>query len=102
MSEVTENPIDNPVEEKEVVKDSFLKHVGIAFFTALMGLISPALVLRRFQRDYDLPAAWANTYLAVTSVVFFVFLGLFAVRCIKYFDSVKKEFNHPIKRNFFP
>jgi len=79
-----------------------LKNFPISFLAIALGLIGFTLTWQKAENILKLPFILSN-YLLYFSIIIIaiIFVGYF-IKLIKYPKEVKKEFNHPIKLNFYP
>ena len=89
-------------EEKcEVVKLNRLKFFPIMMFAIIMGLSGLTIVYEKAHEMFGVPSFIGNSLLILDSAIFTI-VGLFYIlKLIKYPSEVIKEFNHPIRINFF-
>ncbi len=79
-----------------------LKNFPVSFLAIGLGLIGFTLAWQKAEEILHLPVGISPYLLGFTLVVIVVILGTYLTKLIKYYDEVKKEFNHPIKMNFYP
>ena len=79
-----------------------LQHFPVAWFATVMGLGGLTIAWRRAEEVLQLPIQLSPWLLAISTVLFIVLAGLYAIKAMKYRDSVVKEWNHPIRMNFVP
>lgn len=87
---------------KSLKEISRLKNFPISFLSICLGLIGFTLTWQKAEHIFNLPFAISNYLLYFTLFLMVVIFLLYLTKIIKYFDEVKKEFNHPIKLNFYP
>ncbi|KAL0238865.1 hypothetical protein PCE1_004556 [Barthelona sp. PCE] len=102
MEPVKVQPLDQPKEPKETHKHSpSIKGVNIASYAFVMGLQGLGLVYKKTHEHWE----WSEVIPDIIMYVALAFAALFSVLyIIKIFKEpaeVKKEWNHPIRRNFF-
>ena len=79
-----------------------LKHFPVTLFASVMGMTGLSIAYLRFAQWYGF-AEIIGMGLAVFSFALFLAIGVtYAVKYIAYRDEVSKEFQHPIRANFFP
>ncbi|MBN2695304.1 SLAC1 anion channel family protein [bacterium] len=71
-----------------------IKYFPISFFAAILGLSGVSIATEKFGIHSKIP------FLIVFSI-FSIFLFLYLLKAILYFDEVKADFKHPIKLYFF-
>ncbi len=84
------------------VKLDRLKNFPISFLAVALGLIGFTLAWQKAESILKIPFS-ISTYLIYFSVlVIGIISTVYLVKIFKYPGDVKKEFNHPIKINFYP
>ena len=79
-----------------------LKNFPISFLGLALGLIGFTLAWQKAEIILKLPFAISN-YLFYFSLGITVFIFIiYIMKIIRYPSEVKKEFNHPVKINFYP
>ena len=79
-----------------------LKNFPVNFLAVLLGLMGYSLALQKAEHVLGLPVSVYSPFLYFTMTLFLVFLVTYIAKCFKYPQEIKKEFNHPIKINFYP
>jgi tellurite resistance protein len=94
---------NNSKEEfKEVYVVSRLMNFPISFLGVSLGLVGFTLAWQKAEQILQLHFS-IGTYLLYFSVIVTGFIfAVYIAKIIKYPSEVKKEFNHPIKLNFYP
>ncbi|HEX6593804.1 MAG TPA: SLAC1 anion channel family protein [Bacillota bacterium] len=78
-----------------------IRYFPIALFTSVMGFSGVTIAVNHMESLYGWSSI-ASTILLVISSLLFVFNGgIVLYRLIRHPDEVKKDFNHPVKMNFF-
>lgn len=81
-------------------KSDRLENFPVSFFSSVMGLAGLTIAWQRAERLFGVNvSAWL---LALTIGVFLVLLGFYAAKCLRHPQAVAKEFQHPVRLNFFP
>jgi tellurite resistance protein len=80
---------------------SRLPFLPVTAFAMVMGLTGLAIALGKFYHLQWLPKGPFDTMLFTALAVFVCLSVLYAAKAALYFDEVKKEFNHPVRTNFF-
>lgn len=78
-----------------------LQFFPIMMFAIIMGLSGLTIV---FQKSQDILGIGANIGMVLAAIDSILFIGIilfYIAKIIKHFDEVKKEFNHPVRINFF-
>jgi tellurite resistance protein len=93
------NVNDAPEEAHEF---SRLKNFPISFLAINLGLIGFTLAWQRAEHVFKLPFTISNylLYFSIATIIFVV--TVYSIKIFKYPEEFKKEFNHPIKLNFYP
>jgi len=92
--------MENKFEEKH--EFNRLKNFPISFLGPCLGLIGFTLAWQRAETVLKLPILISNYLLYFTLFIIIIVLSTYLLKMIKYPNEVKKEFNHPIKLNFYP
>ncbi|MCD4702974.1 MAG: SLAC1 anion channel family protein [Methanosarcinaceae archaeon] len=79
-----------------------LKNFPISFLAICLGLIGFTLAWARAEHVLKLPISISSYLLYFTLALIIIVLLVYTLKIIKYPNEVKKEFNHPIKLNFYP
>lgn len=82
--------------------DNRLENFHINFLAVLLGFMGYSLALQKSEHILKLGISVYKPFLYFTILLFIFFLIVYAAKCWKYPEEVKKEFNHPIKINFYP
>ena len=80
---------------------SKLSNFHIMFFAIIMGLGGLSIAYRAINEAFNLPHLVFEILRYFALGVFVVITIFYIAKFIKFRDSVKKEFSHPIKLNFF-
>lgn len=83
-------------------KEFRIKHFPISSLAICLGLIGFTLAWQKAEHILHLPFTISNHILYITILLTAVIFSLYLAKIIKYPKEVKKEFNHPIKLNFYP
>jgi len=81
---------------------SKLQHFPITLMPSVMGLIGLSVVFQKFQHMFHLNLPIGQSLLYLVSGYFLLVLGTYGVRTIRFPSDVARDFNHPIRVNFFP
>ncbi len=79
-----------------------LKNFPISSLGICLGLIGFTLAWQKAEHILKLPFIFSNYLLCFSVAVIVIILSTYILKLIKYPNEVKKEFNHPIKLNFYP
>jgi len=83
-------------------KFSRLKNFPISSLGICLGLIGFTLAWQKAEQILKLPFVFSNYLLYFSVAVSAIILSTYILKLVKYPREVKKEFNHPIKLNFYP
>jgi len=81
---------------------SRLKNFPISFLAICLGLIGFTLAWQKAEHILEIPFAISNYLLYLTIFLFVIIILTYFLKMFKYPEEIKKEFNHPIKLNFYP
>ena len=81
---------------------SRLRNFPISFLAIGLGLIGYTLAWQKAEHILKIPFTISPYLLYFSLLVIVIILGMYLAKMIKYSSEVKKEFNHPIKLNFYP
>ena len=90
---------NKPNEEYKINK---LKYFPVSFLAVCLGLIGFVLTWQKAEHILNLPFSISNYLLYFSLSIISIILILYLSKILKYPKEVKKEFNHPIKLNFYP
>lgn len=83
------------------VPGTTLHYLPVGLFGAVMGSIGLAVAWRLAASDFGAPA-WIGNGLAVGAALAFLAVGAgYAVKAVRGFDAVRREFAHPVASNLF-
>lgn len=85
----------------KLVPSNRVQFFPIMMFAVVMGLSGLTIVFQKANEILKFDSLVGNILLIVDTIVFITILLVYIVKIVKYFDEVKKEFNHPIRINFF-
>jgi tellurite resistance protein len=86
----------------EASKGSRLQHFPITLMPSVMGLVGLAIVYLKFQHVFHFTVPVGQSLLYFTSAWFVLLMTLTAARFTRYPEDIQKDWNHPIRVNFFP
>jgi hypothetical protein len=81
---------------------SRLRNFPISFLAICLGLIGFTLAWQKAEIILKLPISISYYLLCFTIVIMVLVLSIYLLKIFKYPKEVSKEFNHPIKLNFYP
>jgi len=90
------------INSAEKQKNCRLKYFSVSFLAICLGLVGFTLAWQKAENILKLPITISNYLLYFTIFVMATVLGTYILKIIIYPQEVKKEFNHPIKLNFYP
>ena len=85
----------------EIVELNRLKFFPIMMFAIIMGLSGLTIVYEKAHEMFGLSSIIVKGLLIIDTVVFIAISLFYISKLLKYSDEVVKEFNHPIRINFF-
>ncbi len=77
-----------------------LVNFPVSFFSSVMGLAGLTIAWQRAERLFGVNVS--TWLLALTVGVFLVLAGFYAAKWLRHPQAVVKEFQHPVRLNFFP
>ncbi len=81
--------------------DTRLKHFPIMMYAIVMGLSGLSLVYLKASVWLGFPSFIGYSLAGLDTLVFSTITVLYLAKIFKYFEDVKREFNHPVRVNFF-
>ena len=78
-----------------------IKYFPITIFSIIMGLSGLSIVLNKFYHLQWLPKIFYDILLFVSFALFLLFIFLYGLKAIYFFEEVKRDFQHRIRINFF-
>lgn len=81
--------------------DARLYHFPVALIAAVMGLTGLAIAFQKAHHFFGWQKLLFESTLLLSTAAFLAFIGLYALKAWRYPEAVKKEFDHPVKFNFF-
>lgn len=98
------------VRSQDIASDIKLRLINfpISFFAMILGLagftiaVQRAEMILKLHEVLRLPFKPSIYILGFTVALFFIILAIYATKAVFFWGEVKKEFNHPIRLNFFP
>ncbi len=94
------NPESNKPSSREM-EAPCLANLPVPLYGSVMGLSGLAIALTRSDIVPGSEMA-GNALLLVTTGWFLVFTIAYLVKLVRFPEEVRKEFNHPVRMNFFP
>ncbi|WAA09744.1 SLAC1 anion channel family protein [Fervidibacillus albus] len=85
----------------EQVHERGLRYFPIALFASVMGISGVTMSVKLFENMYGLRHGVSTVFLILASLLFLINGGMLLYRLIRFPDDVQKDFNHPVKMNFF-
>lgn len=79
-----------------------LQHFPVALFSMTLGLGGFTLATQRLEQIFSLPAYASMAFLCLSILIYLGLMALFVGKFIRYPQTVKDNFNHPVKIHFFP
>jgi len=87
---------------KEKYEFNRLKNFSISFLGICLGLIGFALAWQKAESILNISIKLSSYLLYFSITIIAIVSFTYLLKLIKYPKEVKKEFNHPIKLNFYP
>jgi len=85
----------------EQVELNRLKFFPIMMFAIVMGLAGLTIVFQKAHEFFGISILIANSLVYIVSSVFILISSIYLIKMFKYMGAVKKEFEHPVRINFF-
>ena len=89
------------VESCQIVELNRLKNFPIMMFAIIMGLSGLSIVYEKAHEVFGLPSFIGMALVFFTAVMFLAISIFYTMKLFRYRGEVQKEFNHPIRINFF-
>jgi tellurite resistance protein len=93
---------DQNIYNVENIELNRLRNFPISFLGMTLGLIGFTLAWQKAEHILKLPFSFSPYLLWLSLALIFVVFSVYFLKMIRYPEEVKKEFNHPIKLNFYP
>ena len=87
---------------KKKCSEHRLQYFSISFFAAILGIAGFALAIQKAEEALQFSIKLSPYFIFASILMFAIVSTIYIIRFIKFPQEVKKEFNHPIKINFFP
>lgn len=78
-----------------------LRYFPIALFASVMGVSGVALSVRLIEGVYGWGRVFSTILLVLATIMFIVNAAMFVYRFINFKEDVQRDFQHPVKMNFF-
>lgn len=78
-----------------------IRYFPIILFASVMGFAVYTIAIIQLEHIYRLDPIASSVFIVITTLLFLLNGGILLYRWIKFKKDVKKDFNHPIKMNFF-
>lgn len=88
-------------ETRKVTEEQGIRYFPIGLFASVMGFAGVTIAVKQAETLYHLNNIVSNILLSITSLLFLINAGVLIYRIIQHREEVKKDFNHPVKMNFF-
>jgi len=79
-----------------------IKNFNIAFFAIIMGFAGGTILLEKIEDIFNIGFSYSSYLLYFSLFLFTLVLFFYLIKGIINFGSVKKDFVHSVKSNFFP
>ncbi|MEA3512585.1 MAG: SLAC1 anion channel family protein [Campylobacterota bacterium] len=87
--------------EPKPIEKNRLKFFPIMMYAIVMGMSGLTITYQKAHMWLDFPEIIGETLMYITTIVFVIISMMYITKFSKYKEAVKKEFNHPIRINFF-
>ena len=87
--------------DNAIYKNERLKFFPIMMYAIVMGLGGLTITYQKATHFLDFPSMFGTLFSFITTIAFVVISLIYFTKYIKYPDMVKKEFDHPVRINFF-
>lgn len=77
------------------------RYFPIPLFASVMGFAAVTIAVNQLELMYHMNQLLSTLLLIVTTLLFLLNISMLIYRFMRYRDDVIKDFNHPIKMNFF-
>lgn len=78
-----------------------IRYFPIALFSSVMGLSAVTIAIKNIEILYGKSHFISSIFLIISSLLFILNVAVLLYRFIYDHDELKKDFNHPVKMNFF-
>lgn len=78
-----------------------IRFYPIALFTSVMGVAGVAISFHLMEELFAVKKIVSSFFTILASILFLLNAIIFMYRIVMYKQDVKKDFNHPVKMNFF-
>ena len=91
----------NNKESIQSIPSNRLQYFPVMMFAIVMGLAGLSLVFKSLNETLYFPSILVDIVGFTTTLVFFLILGNYFLKILKYKEEVQEEITHPIRVNFF-
>ena len=91
----------NNKESIQSIPSNRLQYFPVMMFAIVMGLAGLSLVFKSLNETLYFPSILVDIVGFTTTLVFFLILGNYLLKILKYKEEVQEEITHPIRVNFF-
>ena len=85
----------------QVPEENRLKFFPIMMYAIVMGMGGLTIMYQKAGAWLGFPHLIGSTLMYITTAIFFIITFIYIIKYFKYPMAIKKEFNHPIRINFF-
>lgn len=82
--------------------EACIEHLPVPVFATVMGFGGWTLATMALEHHYGLAHGASLVLLVVTAALFLFLAVLYALKLRRHFGRVVEEWNHPVRRSFFP
>ena len=79
-----------------------LKNFPISFFAPILGFAGFSLALQKIELLFHISNKISVSFLSFTLLLFVIALAIYALKGVFFGKEIIKEYQHPVKINFFP
>lgn len=84
-----------------MMKHQHIRYFPLPLFASVMGFAAVTIAISRFELVHQMNDLLSTLFLIVTTLLFLLNISILIYRLFRYQGDVIKDFNHPIKMNFF-
>ena len=79
-----------------------LQYFPVSWFATVMGMCGLSIAWNRAEHFFNPGFCLSSLLLGLTSLWFFLLIGIYATKIVKYPAEVRAELTHPVKQAFAP
>jgi len=81
---------------------NWLQHFPVTLFATVMGITGLAIAFLRYEKMMGFSWGVGQVLLYIVTAWFALLTLIYIIKWFNFPDEIKKEFNHPVRVNFFP